>query len=127
MDQVTKIKYLKIALLIIGIVFIIGIYQLTVIWPSGWAWHTEGVSLYLQMILGIYATLGIFLILSARNPLQNLSLIWFTVWSNVVHGTIMAAQSFIYPEHMAHLFGDVPGLYLITIILGVLTPRRNPS
>lgn len=127
MDQVTRIKYLKIALLIIGIVFVIGIYPLTIAWPSGWSWHTEGVSLYLQMILGIYATLGIFLIIAARNPLQHLSLIWFTVWSSLVHGTIMAVQSYIYPEHIAHLLGDVPALYLIAIILGVLTPRENST
>lgn len=127
MKQITRIKYLKIALFIIGVVFVIGIYPFTIVWPSGWSWHTEGVSLYLQMILGIYATLGIFLIIAARNPLQHLSLIWFTVWSSVVHGFIMALQSFFYPEHMAHLFGDVPALFLIAIILAVLTPRRNSA
>lgn len=127
MDQNDKIKYLKIALVIVGIIFVTGIYPLTIVWPSGWAWHMEGVSLYLQMILGVYATLGIFLILAARNPLKNLSLIWFTVWSSIVHGSIMAVQSFVYPEHMAHLLGDVPALFLIAIILGVLTPRENPS
>lgn len=125
MDQVTRLKYLRIALLVIGIVFIIGLYPLTIIWPSGWAWHIAGVPFYLQMIIGIYATLGVFLIIAARDPLQNLSLIWFTVWSSVVHGSIMALQSFFYPEHMAHLLGDVPVLFLIAIILGVLTPKRN--
>jgi hypothetical protein len=42
-------------------------------------WHMGGHSLYLQMILGIYATLGVFLLLAARNPLKHLSLIWFTI------------------------------------------------
>lgn len=125
MDQIDKIKYLKIALVIIGLLFIFGLYTFTIVWPSGWSWHIEGVSLYLQMIIGIYATLGVFLILAARNPLQNLSLIWFTVWSSVVHGGIMAIQSLAYPEHMSHLLGDVPALFLIAIILSVLTPRRN--
>jgi hypothetical protein len=124
MDQVAKLKYLRVALVVIGLVFFFGVYPLTLIWPSGWIWHMEGVSLYLQMIMGIYATLGVFLILAARNPLQNLSLIWFTVWSSVVHASIMAAQSVIYPEHMGHLLGDVPALYLIAIILALLTPRR---
>lgn len=124
MDQTTRIKYLKIALVLIGITFIIGIYPLTILWPAGWAWHVGGVSQYLQMILGVYATLGVFLILAARDPLQNLSLIWFTVWSSIVHGAIMATQSVIYPEHMGHLFGDVPALFLIAIILIFLTPKR---
>lgn len=125
MKEVTRLKLLKIALYVVGILFIGGIYLFTHVWPSGWSWHTEGVSLYLQMILGVYATLGIFLILAARNPLQNLSLIWFTVWSSIVHGSIMAVQSFVYPEHMAHLYGDVPALFVIAIVLGVLTPRKK--
>ena len=114
---------LRVALGVIGIIFIVGIYPLTILWPSGWAWHMGGQSMYLQMILGIYATLGVFLLRAARNPLQNLSLIWFTVWSSVVHGTIMAAQSLAYPEHRGHLLGDVPALLVIAIALAVLTPR----
>jgi hypothetical protein len=125
MDQTTRIKYLKIALILIGITFILGIYPLTIVWPAGWVWHVGGVSQYLQMILGVYATLGVFLILAARDPLQNLSLIWFTVWSSIVHGAIMATQSVIYPGHIGHLFGDVPALFLIAVILIVLTPKRT--
>ena len=70
---------------------------------------------------------GVFLILAARNPLQNLSLIWFTVWSSIVHGAIMAVQSIYYPEHLAHLLGDVPALFIVAILLGVLTPRGNDA
>lgn len=124
MDQVIRIKLLKIALIIIGLIFIFGIYPLTIVWPAGWAWHMGGVSLYLQMILGIYATLGVFLIIAASNPMQHLSLIWFTIWSSVVHGVIMTIQSVVYPEHMSHLFGDVPALFIVAIVLGVLIPKR---
>jgi hypothetical protein len=38
------------------------------------------------MIVGIYATHGVFLILAGGDPLANPSLIWFTVWSSAVHG-----------------------------------------
>jgi hypothetical protein len=88
-----------------------------------WAWHTGGHSDYLQMILGIYATLGVFLVVGSRNPLANLSLIWFTVWSSIVHGAIMAAQSVANPEHLGHLLGDVTALFLVAVILAILTPR----
>ncbi len=118
-----NLKPLRIALVAIGIIFIVGVYPMTIFWPSGWVWHTSGQSNYLQMILGVYATLGVFLVLAARNPLKNLSLIWFTVWSSVAHGGIMAAQSLVYPEHRGHLYGDVPALLLIAIVLTVLTPR----
>ena len=81
--------------------------------------------MYLQMILGIYATLGVFLLMAARDPLANRSLIWFTVWSSVVHGGIMAAQSIAYPEHRGHLIGDVPALLIVAVVLGFLTPRTS--
>ena len=123
MGETNGLKALRVALVVVGIIFVIGVYPLTVLWPAGWIWHTGGHSDYLQMILGVYATLGIFLILAARNPLANLSLIWFTVWSSVVHGGIMAAQSWAYPEHRGHLLGDVPALLLIAIVLAALTPR----
>jgi hypothetical protein len=126
MGDVKKYGLLKIALVLVGLIFVFGIYPLTVVWPAGWAWHMGGVSLYLQMILGVYATLGVFLILAAKNPLENLSLIWFTVWSSIVHAGIMAAQSIYFPEHMGHLYGDVPALLIVAILLAVLTPRKKP-
>ena len=84
--------------------------------------HT-GHSDYLQMILGLYATLGVFLLLASRKPLAHLSLIWFTVWSSVVHAGIMAAQSLASPEHMGHLWGDVLALFAVAGVLAFLTPR----
>lgn len=123
MNEVGKVRYLKIALLLIGLVCIFGIYPLTILWPSGWAWHAEGQSLYLQMILGVYATLGVFLVIASRNPLQHRSLIWFAVWSSVVHAGIMAVQAMVYPEHRGHLMGDVPVLFLIAVVLAWLTPK----
>jgi hypothetical protein len=114
------------ALLLVGVIFIVGIYPLVIVWPSGWAWHTgQSYHLphYLQMILGVYATLGVFLLFASRDPLAHLSLIWFTVWSSVVHAGIMAAQSLANPEHRGHLWGDVPALLIIAAVLAFLTPR----
>ena len=122
MTEADRTKYLRIALILVGLIFIVGIYPLTIIWPSGWSWHT-GQSDYLQMILGIYATLGVFLLVACRNPLAHLSLIWFTVWSSVVHGGIMAVQSFANSEHMGHLWGDVLALFVVAAVLALLTPR----
>jgi hypothetical protein len=121
----TRIKYLRIALRLVSVAFIVGIYTFTVIWPSGWSWHTgHHTPHYLQMILGVYATLGIFLLIASRNPRAHLSLIWFTVWSSVVHAVIMGAQALANPEHIGHLWGDVPFLLLIAAVLAFLTPRR---
>jgi hypothetical protein len=125
MNTADRVKFLRIALIVFGLIFILGVYPLTILWPAGWAWHHTGQSLYLQMILGIYATLGVFLLIASRDPLANRSLIWFTVWSSVVHGGIMAAQSIVYPEHVGHLLGDVPALLIIAVVLAFLTPRRS--
>lgn len=124
MNEANRTKYLRVALLLVGLTFIAGIYLLTMVWPSGWAWHHGGQSLYLQMILGVYATLGVFLLIARRNPAAHLSLIWFTVWSSLVHGAIMAAQSLANPEHRGHLWGDVPALWLVAAVLAFLAPRR---
>jgi len=122
MSESDRTKYLRIAMRLVGLIFIFGIYPLTVVWPSGWSWHT-GHSDYLQMILGVYATLGIFLLIGSRNPLANLSLIWFTVWSSAVHAGIMAVQAFETPMNMGHLWGDVLALFVVAAVLAFLTPR----
>jgi hypothetical protein len=126
MSTETRLSYLRIALVAIGLIMIFGIYPLVLIWPSGWAWG-HGHSHYLLMIVGVYATLGIFLLLASRDPLAHRSLIWFTVWSSVVHGGIMAAQSIADGAESGHLIGDVPALFIIAIVLGVLTPREAPA
>jgi hypothetical protein len=126
MNETLRIKYLQIALVAVGITFIGGIYLLMIVWPSGWTWHT-GHSDYPIMIVGIYATLGVFLIAAARNPMAHLSLIWFTVWSSVVHGAIMTVQSFSDSANHGHLLGDVPALFIVAAVLAVLTPRREKS
>lgn len=125
MNEANRIKYLRIALWVFGLVSLLGFWPLTQIWPSGWSWHTNGRSYYLEMIIGIYATLGIFLILAARDPLKNLSLIWFAVWSSVVHGGIMAVQSFDGMNNMGHLYGDVLALFAMAAVLAFLTPRKS--
>jgi hypothetical protein len=122
MSDANRRLYLRIALIIFGLTFIFGIYPLGIVWTSGWAWG-QGHSHYLMMIIGIYATLGVFLLIASRNPEAHKSIIWFTVWSSVVHGGIMAVQSLTDTAERGHLMGDVPALFLIAIILAVLMPR----
>ena len=125
MTEADRIKYLRVVLVVVGLIFIFGIWPLTVLWPSGWAWHSEGRSEYLEMILGIYATLGVFLIIASRSPMVHRSLIWFMVWSSIVHGGIMAVQSVVKTQHIGHLWGDVAALVVVAVALAALTPRRG--
>lgn len=121
MFETTRLKYLKIALFVVGLIFTFAIYPLTILWPAGWSWN-PGQSEYLQMILGIYFTLGVFLMIASRNPLNHRSLIWFTVWSSLVHGGIMGIQSIVYPNQIGHLYGDVPALLIVALVLALLMP-----
>lgn len=122
MSDANRLFFLRIALIVFGLTFIFGIYTGGIVWPSGWAWG-QGHSHYLMMIIGVYATLGVFLLIASRNPDAHRSLIWFAVWSSAVHGVIMAIQSFSDTMERGHLVGDVPALFLVAIIVGVLMPR----
>ncbi len=124
MNNETRVRYLRYVLAVLGVVLIVGLYPLTVVWPSGWSW---GQSEYLAMILGVYATLGVFLILAARDPMKHASLIWFTVWSSVVHAVIMAVQAVTSPGQMGHLLGDVLVLLLTAAVLAWLMPRGKQT
>src|SRR5262245_39897160 len=124
MNETDRIKYLKIALILVGLTFMFGIYPLSIVWPSGWSW---GQPESLQMIIGIYFTLGLFLLLASPNPLGHRSLIWFTVWSSVAHGAIMGAQSLAMSQHRGHLWGDVVALIAVAIVLALLTPRGSAA
>jgi hypothetical protein len=117
---------LRPVLIAFGLFFMFGIAAMNRLWPSGWAWQPEQPA-YLHMILGIYATLGVFLLMAARDPARHLSLIWFTVWSSIVHGGIMAVHSLTDPGQIGHLWGDVAGLFLTAAVLTVLTRGRAPA
>jgi hypothetical protein len=122
MSDETRLYWLRIALVAAGLIAIFGLYPMVLVWPSGWAWG-HGHSHYFLMIVGIYATLGVFLLLASRDPLSSRSLIWFTVWSSVVHSGIMAMQAIEDPMEHGHLIGDVPALLLMAIVLAVLMPK----
>jgi hypothetical protein len=76
------------------------------------------------MIMGVYATLGVFLIMASRNPLENRSLILFTIWSSFVHAGVMAQQALTGEHQIGHLYGDVPALFIIGGVLAYLLPKR---
>ncbi|MDQ6999383.1 MAG: hypothetical protein Q9M12_00650 [Mariprofundus sp.] len=124
MRQKERLKYLKIALVVFGIIFIVGVPAMMVwIWPSGWSW-TPAQPEYEQMIMGIYVTLGIFLLRAAKDPLAHASLIWFTIWSSIVHAGIMLVQAIVDETDRVNLLGDIPALFLVAFVLWYLMPGK---
>jgi FtsH-binding integral membrane protein len=124
MNSSARIAALRYALMVTGVIFIGGIATLARVWPAGWSWGV-GHSHYWPMVLGVYATLGVFLIRAARDPLGNRSLIWFAVWSSVVHALVMASSAVGDPAEHGHLIGDVPALLLVAGALAFLTRRAG--
>jgi hypothetical protein len=120
-----RLRALRIALVMFGLIFTLGIYPLSIVWPSGWSWLPAQPALF-QMLLGVYATLGVFLLLAVREPAKHTSLLWFTVWSSVVHAAMMAVHA-VMGGQLGHLYGDVAALTLVAVVLGLLTPRPQTA
>ncbi|MGC4942259.1 DUF6632 domain-containing protein [Kribbella sp. DT2] len=116
-------RWLRITLRVVGISFLAGVYPFIHLWPAGFRWQ-PGQSEYEQMIAAIYAVLGIFLIRAARDPLNHLSLVWFTVWSSLAHAAVMAAAAVRNSHQWVHLIGDVPALLVAAAALAALAPRQ---
>jgi hypothetical protein len=119
-------RALKAALVVVGLIFLLGVYPSMMLWPSGWRWQPNQPE-YEQMILGVYATLGIFLLLASRKPSENRSLIAFTAWSSLVHAVIMAVQAFRNISERGHLLGDVPALIIVGVALIALAPAKQSA
>ena len=120
-------RILRAVLVAVGLIFLFGVYPLMMyVWPSGWRWQPNQPE-YEQMILGVYATLGIFLLMAARNPSEHRSLIAFTAWSSLVHGGIMTLQALRSPGEHGHLLGDVPALVIVGVVLIALAPAKQSA
>ncbi len=124
MDLERRLAALRIVLIVTGLGFAVALPVLIYAWPAGFMWEPRQ-SEYEQMILGVYVTLGVFVLLAARRPLDNLSLIWFTCVSSLVHGGIMLVQALVDTSEHANLMGDVPVLLLVGSLLAWLTPRAR--
>ncbi len=124
MSEETRSQWLKIVLVASGVIFLVGVAALMQVWPAGFAWTPRQYE-YEQMIMGVYAILGIFLLLASRAPAKHHSLILFAGWSSVVHGLVMGAQAVVDETERTHLIGDVPALIVIGVALILLAPSTR--
>jgi drug/metabolite transporter superfamily protein YnfA len=110
-------RALKVVLVVVGLLFVAGVYPLTMFVRQEPA---------LAMMLSLYVTLGIFLLLAARNPSANRSLIAFTAWSSFAHAAVMGGQAFRNLIARGELLG-VAALVIIGVALIVLAPAKQPA
>ena len=108
-------RTLKIVLVLVGLLFSALVYLLTMFVRQEPA---------LAMMLSVYVTLGIFLLLAARDPSANRSLIAFTAWSSFAHAVLMAGQAFANLIARGELIGSVV-LVVIGIAFIALAPGKQ--
>jgi hypothetical protein len=108
-------RALKIVLMLVGLLFTAMIYPLVLFVKQEPA---------LAMMLSFYVTLGIFLLLAARNPSANRSLIAFTAWSSFAHAVLMAGQAFANLIARGELIGSAV-LVVIGIAFIALAPGKQ--
>jgi hypothetical protein len=112
-------RALKVALIVVGLLFVATIYPLLM-----FLWQPHPAEASLTMIMSVYAILGVFLLLAARNPSAHRSLIAFTAWSSLAHAAVMVVQSFQMPSERVHLLIGVAFLAVIGLALIVLAPAK---
>jgi hypothetical protein len=116
-------RALKVVLVLVGLVFSAGIYPMVTSVRDGWQANKEDA---LPMALSLYVTLGIFLLLAARNPSANCSVIAFAAWANIAHAAVMAVMAVHLPNEREDLLIAAAVFGVIGLILIVLAPAKQP-
>jgi hypothetical protein len=113
-------RALKAVLVVVGLLFSAGIYPLTMsLWRANQSEYGE------DMMLSLYFALGIFLLLAARNPSANRSLIAFAAWSSFAHGAVMTVLAVHMASERGGLLSAVAALVIIGVVLIVLPPAKQ--
>ena len=107
---------LKAVLVLVGVIFTALVYPMIIFIRQEPA---------LAMMFSVYVTLGIFLLLAARNPAANRSLIAFTAWSSLAHAAFMSTQAMRNMVAREELIGSAV-LFVIGVALIALSPPKEP-
>jgi len=113
-------RALKVVLVLVGLVFSAGIYPLVTSVRSGWQANKEDA---LPMMLSLYVTLGIFLLLAARNSSAHRSVIAFAAWSSFAHAAVMAVMA----VHITSAREGLLGAGAVFGVIGVALIALNPA
>lgn len=114
-------RALKVVLVLVGLLFVAGVYPIAGDFLGGNPSDTGD-----DMMLGLYVTLGVFLLLAVRKPAEHLSLISFAAWSSFAHAVVMSGLAFLPKEasERAGFLGGSAVLVLIGIMLLALAPEK---
>lgn len=89
--------------------------------------HLQGLHPYLYMVFAVYVAWGILMIRGARDPKSNAALFDWGILANFLHAVLMIPMAFLYPNEHAHLWTDVPILFVVCAVCWVYHPNRVAS
>ena len=114
-------RALKVVLVLVGVLFTAGIYPLI-----GSLLHPADSDSGDTMMLSLYVALGIFLLISVRNPSAHRSLIAFAAWSSFAHAVAMSILGLEIPNQRVGFLVGSAVLVVIGITLIALAPAKQP-
>ena len=113
-------RALKVVLMLVGLLFSAAIIPIVMYFRN--PGHQPSADV---MLASLYVALGIFLLISVRNPSANRSVIAFTAWSSFAHGSVMALQALRNLIPRIDLLRAVLPLFIIGALLLVLAPKKQ--
>jgi hypothetical protein len=142
MMQTDQLRQSAMAMKLMGWSVIVGLPILLGFYPPGFFWgslptgfphvgpaHPEspydGLHPYLFMIIALYLAWAILLLRGSRDPKANAALLDFGILANLLHGLVMLAEAFIYPNEHAHIWADVPLLFAFSLACWIWHPNRS--
>lgn len=137
-------KHSALVMRIVGWGLAVGLPLTLFIYPPGFLWgshphdmlnigpahpasYLDALHPYLFMIAALYVSFGILLIRGARDPKANAALFDFGILSSVFHALVMIPQSLYYPNEHAHMWADIPLLFITAMLLWKWHPNRLAS
>ena len=115
-------RALKVALMLVGLLFLAGVYPVAVD-----LWQANPSDTGDDMMLGLYITLGVFLLLALRNPSAHRSLIAFAAWSSFAHAAVMSTLGLEIPSERSGFLVSSGMLVLIGVVLIALAPSKQSA
>ena len=124
---------------LVGWFLIIGLPAALFVYPAGFLWGDanlpvvsmphpqspyDGLHPYLFMLFAVYLAWAILMIRGARDPKANAALFDWGILANLLHGLVMVPQAFLYPNEIAHIWADIPLLFVLCLVLWTYHPNR---
>ncbi|MCU1243348.1 MAG: hypothetical protein JWO71_4074 [Candidatus Acidoferrum typicum] len=115
-------RALKVVMVLVGLLFVAAIYPVVMsLWHPSPSDDTGD-----TMMMSLYFTLGVSLLVAARNPSAHRSLFAFAAWSSFAHAIVMTILGFHIPsEKVGFLIGSAVLVVIGAALLALAPPKQS--